>query len=111
LATSANSSRPIGTPLGFRSREKDGGSAALLPRRARSCRTAGTQKDLLDLPGTGEFRLGGGQGVILLAQVGQVGGGEELSELSRRRRPLMGAAAAVGLGTGAVTLAPIGTSP
>jgi hypothetical protein len=48
-----------------------------LPKHGDRPRLAGNR---LDLPGTGELRLGGGQRVVLLAQVGQVGGGEGVVE-------------------------------
>jgi hypothetical protein len=47
------------------------------PKHGDRPRFAGNR---LDLPGTGEFRFGGGQRVVLLAQVGQVGGGEGVIE-------------------------------
>src|SRR5882724_10762309 len=47
------------------------------PKDGDRPRSAG---DGLDLPGTGELRLGGGQDVVLLAQAGQVGGGEGVVE-------------------------------
>src|SRR5437870_4775813 len=40
----------------------------------------GFPRDRLDLPRPGELRLGGSQNLVLLAQVGQVGGGEGVVE-------------------------------
>jgi hypothetical protein len=36
-------------------------------------------RNRLDLPRSGELRLGGGQAVVAFAETGQVGGGEALS--------------------------------